>query len=378
MTISKYDSSNIKILNKKIILKIVHKYRPISRNDIATLTGLKGSSVTRLVSELIEEGHIIEGGMLSTGTPGRKKIMLEINPNYKVSMLLDIGVNTTTLAVGFYDGSVKTLHTFHTPKNAEKFFEKVKKYYTDLEKLYKLSTVVLSVPGMVDISTNTIINAPNIGWKNIRIGEFLEVNVPVLADNEANLSVLAEKYHSKLLGNFSDIVFVLVREGVGTGILISNSLIRGKFYSAGEFGHMTIDINSSKKCHCGKNGCWELYSSIRYALSKAKKELGLNASSFEELVKLEKAKPVIVDMAKNIGRGIVNIVNAINPEVVILGGAITNMPYYFYHEISKVVRNEALRPANEKVIILPTMFKDISSNLVGANIYAIDYWIDKI
>ncbi|MFN3692122.1 MAG: ROK family transcriptional regulator [Fervidobacterium sp.] len=380
MTVKKYDSSNIKILNKKIILRLIHKYKTISRNELAQITGLKSSSVTRLASELIEQNHVYEAGTISTSSPGRKKIVLKVNPDYQISLLYDIGVAHTTAALGYYDGSVSIIESFSTPKQPQKFFEKVIYHYNNLSKLINIKTISFSVPGMVDIDKNVIINAPNLGWKNLPINDYLSLKIPILADNEANLSVLAEKYYSKALHNLNDIVFVIIREGVGTGVMLNNNLFRGRFFSAGEFGHMTIDINSEKKCHCGKTGCWELYSSIRYALNRASKELNIDKQNikFQDLFNIPEAKRILLDMATNIGKGLVNIVNSLNPEAIILGGEVVNLPSYFYRQIIEIVRREALKPASQKVVIIPTTFKDISSNLIGANISSIYYTIDNL
>jgi len=379
LSISKYDSSNIKILNKKIILRLLHRRKPISRNDISEVTGLKASSVTRLVNELIAEGHIFEAGVMVSDSPGRKKISLKVNPDYHIALLFDVGVTYSTAALGFYDGTIKVIETFKTPKDYSKFFEKVKYYYHNLKKLFDISLVVLSIPGIVDTDKGIIITAPNLEWRDVEIGKYLDIEVPIMADNEANLSVLAEKYYSKALSNVNDIVFVLVREGVGTGVMLNGKLFRGKFFSAGEFGHMTMDINSDKSCHCGKTGCWELYSSIRYALGRARKELkNHQITDFKSLSKMPEARQILLDMATNLGEGIVNIINAVNAEAIVLGGEIIGMPEYFYRQLISVVRKKALKPAASKVIIMPSIFRDISSNLVGASICAIEYVIDNI
>lgn len=378
LSISKYDSSNIKILNKKIILRLIHRRNPISRNDIARLTGLKASSVTRLVNEMISEGHILEAGVIESESPGRKKISLRINPEYRISLLFDVGVTYSTVALGYYDGSVRVVESFRTPKSYVDFFKLVQNYFNNLSLRYNHSLVLLSIPGMVDTDNGIIINAPNLGWRDVRIKNYLDLEVPIIADNEANLSVLAEKYYSKALINMSNLVFILVREGVGTGLMIDGKLYRGKFFSAGEFGHMTVDISSDELCHCGKTGCWELYSSIRYALRRARRELNFHEEDFNKLKTMPEAKFILLDMASNIAEGIVNIINAVNPEAVILGGEISDMPAYFYQRLISIVRKKALKPASTKVVVIPSIFKNVSSNLIGASICAIEYIIDNI
>jgi len=375
----KYDNLNVKIFNKKSIMKIIHKYNPISRNEIAKLTGLKQSSVTRLTKELIDEGYIYESGLLPSKSPGRKRISLSINKNYIKSMLVDMGVSETYVGIGYYNGQDEMLYSFLTPQTPKEFFAEIQKYYKKINENTDISMLVFSIPGIVDVNHNLLINVPNLGWHNIYINEFLNVDIPVLADNEANLSILAEKYHSKILKLFENIVFVIVREGIGTGLMLNGELYRGKYFSAGEFGHMTIDLNTKEMCHCGKTGCWEMLASIRFALKKFKGELkGDLIKQFKEMKELPEAKEVLIEMAHNLGKGLVNIVNSLNPEVIVLGGEIVDMPTFFYEEIIKIVRKESLKPASEKVIIVPSIFKKISSNILGTAIYSINYVIKNI
>lgn len=376
----KYNSPWIKVLNKRSVLKIVHENRPLSRSEISEITGLTPSSVTRITKELIQEGFVREIGSEGKNTPGRRRILLDIKRDSFISLVFDIGVNITTYGLGYFDGSVALGGSFETPKSPEKFFSKVKDIFERYSSEKKISRISFSVPGMVNMEENRILMAPNLGWREISIGEFLKLDVPILADNEANLSVLAEKYHAQDMKDVKEAVFIVVREGVGTGVLIDGKLYRGPTYTAGEAGHMTVDMNSDKRCHCSNKGCWEFFASINWAVKHYPGKLeGRNAiEKFAALKKKEDGRQVLEKLAQNIAIGIVNIVNILNPEIVILGGEVQDLGEYFYRIIQEEVKQRALKHAVKDVKIRPSIFGTVSSNLVGAAVLAVESIIENV
>ncbi|PLV57610.1 ROK family transcriptional regulator [Thermotoga sp. SG1] len=376
----KYNSPRIKILNKKTILKVVHENHPLSRSDISEITGLTPSSVTRLTKELIDEGYIREIGTMGKNSPGRRRVLLDLKKEAFLSLVFDIGVNITTYGIGFFDGEVELRGTFNTPKNPEEFFKTAREIYERISREHSITRISFSVPGMVDLEEKKILLAPNLGWENVNIEDLLEVDVPVLADNEANLSMLAEKYHSEDLRNVEEAVFIIIREGVGTGLMVDGKIFRGPSFTAGEAGHMTVNMYSDRQCHCSNWGCWELVSSINWAIEQYGKELeGKNSiEKFQALKQKNDAKRVLMRFAENIAVGIVNLVNILNPELVILGGEVVDLGDSFFSIIEDFVRQRALKAAVRNLKIRPTAFRNISSNLVGAAVLAVEDIIEKV
>lgn len=378
--VTRYNSSKVKELNKKIILKTIQDNEEVTRAELVKTTGLAPSSVTRLTRELIQEGYLIESGVIYRNFPGRNGIKLKLNSNKWKTLAFDVGVNETIVGVGFFDSNVEVLEKINTPKKVEEFFKVVKRIYEKYASTYHFSRIAFSIPGMCNMKSNEILLAPNLGWKNVKIPDHLKLDIPIIVDNEANLSLLAEQAKSKDLKNVKDAVFIVVREGVGTGLMINGSIYRGHSFTAGEAGHMTIDIQSNVKCHCGSTGCWELYSSISWPIKDYGKKLKGKTpiEKFENLKRQKDAKRTILKFAKNLAIGIVNIVNTVNPELVVLGGEIADMPSYFYEEIQNIVNEKALEYATIGLKIRPSIFKNESSNLVGAVVIAVKDLIDKV
>ncbi|MGB9819851.1 MAG: ROK family protein [Pseudothermotoga sp.] len=376
----KYNSPRIKVLNKQNILKLIHDSHPISRAEISEITDLTPSSVTRLTKELINDGYIREKGSIGKNSPGRRRTLLDLNENAFVSLVFDLGVNVTTFGLGYFNGRVVLGGSFETPKQHKDFFAKAKDIYTKLKKEHKITRISFSIPGMVNMTENRILLAPNLHWQDISINNLLDVDVPILADNEANLSMMAEKYHSKDLKKIKEAVFIVIREGVGTGILLDGKIYRGPSFTAGEAGHMTVDIRSHEKCHCSNEGCWERVASINWAVENYQEKLeGRNAiERFASLKKKKDNRKIFEEFARNIAVGIINIVNVMNPQLIILGGEVQDLGEYFFNSIETEVKKRALRDATKKLKIRPTVFETVSSNLVGAAVLAIEDIIEKV
>lgn len=376
----KYNSPWIKVLNKRNILKVIHENHPISRSEISSITGLTPSSVTRITKELIDEGYIREIGTVGKNSPGRRRVLLDVRNDAFLSLVFDVGVNITTYGLGYFDGTTVLGGSFETPKDPTKFFARVREIFDKYTVDHNISRISFSIPGMVNMEENRILMAPNLRWRDVSIPELLEVDVPILADNEANLSMMAEKYHSEDLKEVKEAVFIVVREGVGTGVLLDGKVYRGPSYTAGEAGHMTINVHSDRRCHCSNKGCWEFYASINWATEYYEGQLeGKNAiERFAALKRKSDSRKVLEKFAENIAVGIINIVNILNPKLVILGGEVQDLGEYFYKIIEEEVNKRALKDAAKGLKIRPSIFGTISSNLVGAAVLAIEDIMEKV
>ena len=211
------------------------------------------------------------------------------------------------------------------------------------------------------------------------LGEDLEkaINVPVHIDNDAKLSAIGEKWFG-VGQKATEIVFVTVKTGIGCGIIIDGAIHRGIDGSAGELGHMSIDA-SGPRCACGNYGCWETFADENAIIGRALRELSSNRTS--ELFKRcggdarrltikdivlsaldgdQAAIRIVKETSWYLGIGITNIVNAFNPELVIVGGQITGVGNLMFDQINQVVQERALGVPKNRVRILPSMLDNKS------------------
>lgn len=188
----------------------------------------------------------------------------------------------------------------------------------------RIEKIGVGVPGPIDYQAGVVINPPNLpGWKRVNLRSYLskKFNVPVFIDNDANCAALGEA----LFGagrSAKDFIYMTVSTGIGGGIIIDRKIYRGKNGSAGEFGHMVIDPRGYR-CGCGNRGDLEAMASG----TAIKKRSGEDAMAIhiEAQQGDKKALKVIEETAHYLGLGIANLANIFDPELVVIGGGLSNM-----------------------------------------------------
>jgi predicted NBD/HSP70 family sugar kinase len=216
----------------------------------------------------------------------------------------------------------------------------------------------ISLPGRVNPTTQRLIFAPNLKWPEFDIKKMVEteMGLPVMLENDATACLLAELTFSRMDG-IRDAVLVAVAEGVGTCVLANGQLLSGHNGMAGEFGHIPIDPNGPR-CGCGKNGCWELFSSSRAAL-RYYRELRPKGPvvAFQELLNLAEegdsaAAQALAKQAMWIGRGLRMIIASVSPSTILIAGDLTSAWHRFGPVIEKEVADLTL--AGNSPLIRPS------------------------
>jgi glucokinase len=300
-------------------------------------------------------------------------------PSQPVYAGIDIG--GTNIKFGLVDHNGKVLYREQRPTMADKGADPLMHLVANLSEslLYHAAEEDLEVkwlgvgtPGAVDRKSGKVIGvSPNIsGWQGVEIGATLRdrLNMPVVVDNDVNAMALAEFRFGAAIG-YKSVVCVAVGTGVGGGIILDGRLWRGASHAAGEIGHMSINTNGPK-CRCGSTGCLEAYCNSSAIISRltAKLSNGLTPV-FKEVLegsvgnlsikKLfaaakkndEVALSVIRETAEYLSIGIANIVNLLNPEIVVLGGGVADGGAGFVEAVAGEVRKRALSPSGENVRI---------------------------
>jgi predicted NBD/HSP70 family sugar kinase len=352
----------IKKWNLSIIFKAIRKQGPISRIELTEITGCSAGTVSNHVRTLIKKGFVIESKKgISSG--GRKPIQLMINPNKAYIFSIEIEVNQIKIVM--FDLEIKVITKSIIPitykddykKTLEQvFFEMDKMREEKNLKLDNLLGTGVAVPGLIDKEKGILEFAPNLGWKNVYISKIFKdkFNLPVILDNEAKAAAIGEREF--IYPKMDNMVFVSINEGIGCGVILNGELYRGASGNAGEFGHIIIDTNGPL-CHCGNKGCWETLASEssivnRYLeLSNSNKEL-----TKKEIYQLgkngdKKVIEIFNEAGRNIGIGLVNIVNGLSPELLVIGGGIVEIKDYVYDEIIKKLEESALSVSYKKVEI---------------------------
>jgi glucokinase len=208
--------------------------------------------------------------------------------------------------------------------------------------LKQIGALGIGAPGAVDGDSGTVIFAPNLpGWKDVPLKKELEkhLGVPVVVENDANISVVGV-HEAELKGKPRSVVGIFVGTGIGGGMILNGELYHGFNHTAGEIGHMVIDVNGPK-CGCGNKGCFEavasrtaIFQRIKGGIKDGEKTLltEMLGDDLEDLRSNDLRKAirrgdkfvgkVIEQAAEYIGIGAANLVNILGPEVVVLGGGV--------------------------------------------------------
>jgi predicted NBD/HSP70 family sugar kinase len=185
----------------------------------------------------------------------------------------------------------------------------------------------VSLPGTLDKTVGRVVAAEALGWFDVDVGRILSSRLdwPLLFENDANLSALAELWHAPSNERLRYFVYVRLEGGVGTGVVVDGRLLHGVSSAGAEFGHVMLDPEG-RQCNCGNRGCWEQYASDAALVRAYREARGGSARVSEplEIVALARggdsqAVEALETTARWLALGFVNLVAALNPQAIIVG-----------------------------------------------------------
>lgn len=208
----------------------------------------------------------------------------------------------------------------------------------------ELAAIGIGAPGLSNPKTGVIYTSPNLpGWQDVPLKDIFaaELRRPTYIINDANAAAVGELCYGAGRGA-RDFVYITVSTGIGGGIIIDGKIYAGSTGTAGELGHMVIDADGPL-CNCGNKGCWEMLASGTALANEAKRQIregastslsqlaggadAINAQAIHKaaLAGDELAKKLIARNAYYLGVGLANLINIFNPEVIVIGGGLSNI-----------------------------------------------------
>jgi predicted NBD/HSP70 family sugar kinase len=374
-------------INRSLVLNAIRERQPISRTEIAALTRLNKSTVSSITSGLIDEELVVEDFSSLNGKVGRPSVGLRLRKGRHLVAAATIDAGTTTIAIVDIDGAIA--HSMEIPTAAASpraFVQLCVKELAELRALHSLPELRgmgVAIAGIVDPARTKVTFAPNLGWEDVDLGNLFAEYGPDLStvhiENDAKASALAELWFGKHDVNLSDFVFLALGRGIGTGVVINRQIVTGESYAAGEFGHMTL-IEDGEPCACGNRGCWETYASDRATETRYWTAKGMSSPEpagdvmdqivAEALSGGSVAQETLRQAGTYIGMGVANIVKAIDPSAVIIGGRITRAWDIIFSDIMKAASQRVIFGKQARTRILPTSLP-ASSSMLGASILSI-------
>jgi glucokinase-like ROK family protein len=381
----------VKSINRSIVLNIVREHGPVSRADVSRLSEFYPATVSSIVNDLISEGFVRETG-LGDSTGGRQPIMLQLDRRAYVSCGVEISVDRLKACVTDLDAQViaseeRPLDWKQGPREcmpsvvdaAQKVLDRAG---VGPERILGIGVVY---PGPVDDETGMILASPHMpGWGGFALKEALEAEFrfPIVVDNDANAAAWGEKWFGAAKGH-SSYLYIMADYGLGGGIVIDDQLYRGRNGGAGEFGHMTVDVDGPQ-CKCGNFGCLDVMASAEAIVNKVISDIKRGAvTSCIELAGgsidavtidtvLEAAgngdahsRAVVEEAGRYLGIGLASLVNWFNPELIVLGGRLPLESPLYLESASETARRRAWSALGKNVcIVLSTLGP--SACLIGA------------
>ncbi|MDQ6887359.1 MAG: ROK family protein [Gemmatimonadota bacterium] len=244
--------------------------------------------------------------------------------------------------------------------------------------------VGMGAPGPLDRERGVVVVAPNLGWHDFPLRDVIadRVKLPVTLDNDANCATLGEWWRGAAQGG-RNVIGVTIGTGIGGGIVLDGALYHGSSDVAGEIGHTTIEA-AGRYCRCGNYGCLEAYASGPAIALRAREALERDEISvLRKLVDghLERltaadvydaanrgdalALEIVRDTARFLGTGVANLLNTLNPDVVVIAGGVTRAGDRLFEPLRAEVRRRAFRPAVTACRIVPGSLPG-TAGVVGA------------
>jgi predicted NBD/HSP70 family sugar kinase len=377
-------SEDVRRGNLSSLLRYVHVHGPTARSELTAVLGLNRSTIGDLTGELVAAGLVRE-------EPGRAERVQDRSsssggrPSYVVTpeservqvLAVDVGVTHLTVARIGLGGTVlsRVDRSYRRGTRRQRdVIATIGKIGAALLDGVESGAVVIgagvAVPGMVRRRDGQVRQAPNLGWKDAPVGAELAaaLDLPVWVGNDADLGIRAEHVRGAAAG-VDDAVYLSGHSGIGAGIIAGGLPLGGRAGYAGEVGH-TVVSPGGLPCHCGSRGCWETECGEERLFELAGRPLGGGLPGVREVAAAAAdgdpvARAALEHVASWLGRGTANVVNALNPEVVILGGALEEVFGVAGATVLAEFEVAALAAPQEQVrIVTPHLGSD--STLVGA------------
>jgi N-acetylglucosamine repressor len=335
-----------RLYNRRLVLRTLYDYGPVSRAEVARLTGLTRTTVSDVVGNLIADGMAEEVGR-GPSSGGKAPILVSVVDDARHVIGLDLGDSTFVGAIVNLRGEVR--RSVELPVDGRDGDDALVLVYRLVDELKDagegtLTGIGVGTPGVIDTRTGTIRWAVNLDWQDLPLGKLLHdrYGVPVNVANDSQAAALAEYTFGGDASRRPNLVAIKVGRGIGAGIVLNGTLFQGDGFGAGEIGHIVVEDDGAK-CHCGRFGCLETVASGPAIVARAR-QLGLDAQTLDDVrVALEAGDENALAAARYagrfLGRAIASLIGAVDIHDVVVHGPVAELGEPWL----EAVRDEATR-----------------------------------
>lgn len=346
----------------KNIVDVLARLGPIDRRRLTDEIGVGRSTVSRAIGQLLDARIAIELDTPPQGR-GRPQTLLAVNPQVASAIGLYFGLRHVLAAI--VDPAHRIVGTAEAFLGLDYTVEEA--IQTSLRLIAELEAkqtgpivgVGLAMPGPMDRSEMTLTYSSILPqWAGVQFVDLIRHHLPypVVADNESNLAAHAEKLWGAAI-DLDTIIFLKLHSGVGGAIVMHGQVVRGQRGAAGEFGHISRNLRG-ERCRCGRRGCLEASIGIPRLLAHLSEAHGRPISFPEALQLLRDGDRACVDLIRaagyEAGRALGTLCNVLDPQAIIVGGALTRAGETLFSAIASGLRASAL-PMHDEIPLRQAM-----------------------
>ena len=335
--------------NRDLVLRTIFANESISRAEVARVTNLTRTTVSDVVSGLLEEGLVEEVGR-GESIGGKSPILLRVVANSRYLIGLNLGQDKFIGAIVNLRGEIKEMveEPVHDD-NGKTALELVYQIIDQLvrKKIKPIVGIGVGTPGLVNTREGVVVNAVNLEWQDLPLGQLLEkkYKIPVLVLNDSQAAAIGEFVYGGVHAPDENMVVINVIHGIGAGILINGRLFQGDGGVAGEIGHVVVRENG-ELCRCGKRGCLETVASARAVVKQMKmKSLADVVAAFN--AGNAAANEVIQTAGRYLGLSLANLIATLNIQKIVLTGDMTRFGEKWLKSVSESMQAGAFSRMTE-------------------------------
>jgi len=346
-----------RVHNERLVVRTLYDLGPISRAEVARLTGLTRTTVSDVVASLLDEGVVREIGR-GPSSGGKAPILLEVDDDARLVVGLDLGEEHFAGSLVNLRGEIRrTVELGVDGRDGDAALALV---FDLLDQLLDGSTAPLlgigiGTPGLVDSRTGTIRRAVNLDWRDLPLGEIVAERyaVPVNVANDSQAAALAE-YTYAGGDRVPNLIAIRVGRGVGAGLILRGSLFQGDGSGAGEIGHVVVDDDGAL-CRCGRTGCLETVAGMRAIEARASAATGhpTDLAAVRAAIDAGDAWAIAIadEAGAALGRAIAGLIGALDIRRIVLLGPVTELGEAWLSAVRREARTRALALLAEDIEI---------------------------
>ncbi|MGJ7441308.1 ROK family transcriptional regulator [Aquipuribacter sp. MA13-6] len=325
---------------RRQVLSVLRDEGRLTRIELSRRTGLSPTTITRVVSQLLQEGCVAEAETVTRGRTGRPGTQVAVVPSACGVLGVHLGVGAVRFGLVDAGGNDHGREGFdYDPRcDAETVLTRVAVALSEMRARRTPGSpdrtlgVGVAVPGPVDDFGRRLLMPMNLGWRDVPVADLLEerLGLPVVVEHNVRAMALAEA-RVGLGRGLGSVAFVYLRTGLGAGLVVAGRGFQGGVRGAVELGHLRV-VDHGAPCVCGGHGCLETVVSDR-ALRHILSGLQVDPEDAEPLVALvaaaessSSAASALDEVITHLATGLAALMNLLTPELILLGGAFAHVP----------------------------------------------------